>query len=82
MYKGEIMRVRFHLPDFSGKFRLNLMFVEMLRSCPQYFREGVEIASVYGVFPPSIWNGGRTQGGVCDKSFVRSVIKAFMDIWL
>lgn len=73
------MRVRFHLPDFSGKFRLNLMFVEMFRSSPQYFREGVEIASVYGVFPPSIWNGGRTQGGVCDKSFVRSVIKAFND---
>ena len=73
------MRVRFHLPDFSGKFRLNLMFAEMLRSCPQYFREGVESASVYGVFPPSIWNGGRTQGGVCDKNFVRSVIKAFND---
>jgi collagenase-like PrtC family protease len=71
------MRVRFHLPDFSGKFRLNLMFAEMLRNCPEYFREGVEIASVYGVFPPSIWNGGRTQGGICDRAFVRSVIKAF-----
>ena len=54
------MRVRFHLPDFAGKFRLNLMFAEMLRGCPEYFREGVEIASFYGVFPPSIWNGGRT----------------------
>lgn len=73
------MRVRFHLPDFSGKFRLNLMFAEMLKNCPEYFREGVEIASVYGVFPPSIWNGGRTQGGVCDRSFVRAVIKAFND---
>mgnify|MGYP001010907718 CR=1 FL=1 len=46
------MRVRFHLPDFAGKFRLNLMFAEMLRGCPEYFREGVEIASFYGVFPP------------------------------
>ena len=71
------MRVRFHLPDFAGKFRLNLMFAEMLRGCPEYFREGVEIASFYGVFPPSIWNGGRTQPGVCDKNFVRSAIKAF-----
>ena len=73
------MRVRFHLPDFAGKFRLNLMFAEMLRNAPQYFREGVEIASFYGVFPPSIWNGGRTQPGVCDKNFVRSAIKAFND---
>ena len=71
------MRVRFHLPDFAGKFRLNLMFAEMLRGCPEYFREGVEIASFYGVFPPSIWHGGSTQPGVCDKNFVRSAIKAF-----
>lgn len=73
------MRVRFHLPDFSGNFKLNLLFAELLERNPEFFREGVEIASFYGVFPPSIWNGGRTQGGVCDKNFVRSVIKAFND---
>lgn len=73
------MRVRFHLPDFSGNFKLNLMFAEMLKHRPEFFREGVEIASFYGVFPPSIWNGGRTQGGVVDKNFVRSVIKAAND---
>ncbi|MCQ2468228.1 MAG: hypothetical protein MJ100_00275 [Ruminococcus sp.] len=73
------MRVRFHLPDFSGNFKLNLLFAEMLKHKPEFFREGVEIASFYGVFPPSIWNGGRTQGGVVDKTFVKSVIKAFND---
>ena len=73
------MRVRFHLPDFSGNYKLNLLFAEMLRHKPEFFREGVEIASFYGVFPPSIWNGGRTQGGVVDKTFVKSVIKAFND---
>ncbi len=73
------MRVRFHLPDFSGNFKLNLLFAELLEHNPEFFREGVEIASFYGVFPPSIWNGGRTQGGVCDKNFVKSVIKAFND---
>lgn len=71
------MRVRFHLPDFSEHFRFNLVFLNMLENCPQYFREGVEIASFYGVFPPSIWNGGRTIGGRCDESFVRGVIKTF-----
>ena len=73
------MRVRFHLPDFSGNYKLNLLFAEMLKHKPEFFREGVEIASFYGVFPPSIWNGGRTQGGVVDKNFVKSVIKAFND---
>lgn len=73
------MRVRFHLPDFAGNFKLNLMFTEMLRNCPEYFREGVEIASFYGVFPPALWNGGRTQGGSCDKAFVKGVLKAFND---
>ncbi len=71
------MRVRFHLPDFSGNFKLNLLFTELLQHKPELFREGVEIASFYGVFPPSVWNGGRPQGGVVDKNFVKSVIKTF-----
>ena len=73
------MRVRFHLPDFSGRFKLNLLFADMLKNFPHYFREGVEIASFYGVFPPSMWNGGRTQGGICDSNYVKTVIKAFND---
>lgn len=71
------MKVRFHLPDFSGNYRLNLMFTEMLSRHPELFREGVEIASFYGVFPPCLWNGGRPQGGNTDKNFIKSVIKAF-----
>lgn len=73
------MRVRFHLPDFAGRFKLNLLFADMLKNHPEFFREGVEIASFYGVFPPSVWNGGRTQGGVCERPFVKQVIKAFND---
>ncbi|SEH39147.1 hypothetical protein SAMN02910265_00300 [Ruminococcus flavefaciens] len=71
------MRARFHLPDFAGHFKFNVVFAELLEKRPEYFREGVEIASVYGVFPPSIWNGGRTQGGVCNKNFINTVIKTF-----
>lgn len=73
------MRVRFHLPDFAGRFKLNLLFADMLKKYPHFFREGVEIASFYGVFPPSIWNGGRPQPGACDRAFVKQVIKAFND---
>ncbi|WP_295066618.1 hypothetical protein [Ruminococcus sp.] len=71
------MRARFHLPDFAGHFKFNVVFAELLEKRPEYFREGVEIASVYGVFPPSIWNGGRTQGGVCNQNFINTVIKTF-----
>ena len=71
------MKARFHLPDFAGHFKFNAVFAELLAQHPEYFREGVEIASVYGVFPPSIWNGGRTQSGNCNKNFIKSVIETF-----
>ena len=73
------MRVRFHLPDFSGSFKLNLLFADMLKKRPEFFREGAEIASVYGVFPPCLWNGGRSQGGNADKNYIKAVIKQFND---
>ncbi len=73
------MKVRFHLPNFSERYKFNYVFAMMLKNEPQYFREGVEIASFYGAFPPSIWNGGRTIGGTCDEGFVKSVLKLFND---
>lgn len=71
------MKARFHLPSFSGQFQLNLLFVELLKRHPEFFREGVKIASVYGVFPPCLWNGGRSQGGYADKTFMKTVIREF-----
>ena len=74
------MRARFHLPDFAQHFMFNLIFADMLKHRPELFREGVEIASVYGTFPPAIWNGGRFASGKCDKGFIKQVIKSFNDI--
>lgn len=71
------MKARFHLPNFTNHFMFNLTFVEMLSHCPHYFREGVEIASIYGTFPPAVWNGGRLQTGRCDESFVKQVLSEF-----
>lgn len=71
------MSVKFHIPDFTTHFRFNLVFLSMLKNCPQYFREGVEIASVYGAFPPALWNGGRIIGGKCDEGFVKQVVNAY-----
>ena len=50
----------------------------MLRNAPQFFREGFEIASFYGAFSPSVWNGGRTVGGgICSERYVRTVLETF-----
>ncbi len=71
------MQVKFHLPDFTNQFKFNLVFATMLKNCPHFFREGVEIASVYGTFPQSLWNGGRTVPGVCDLEFAGIVTRTF-----
>ncbi len=71
------MKVRFHLPDFTQHFHLNYTLVAMLRNRPEFFREGVEIASFFGAFPQSIWNGGRNTLGICDMNYVKQVLNAF-----
>ena len=72
------MKARFHLPGIATHFKFNLIFATVLEQYPQYFRD-VEIASFYGAFPQSLWNGGRTQEGLVDKHFVKMVLKAFND---
>ena len=72
------MKARFHLPGIATHFKFNLIVATVLEQYPQYFRD-FEIASFYGAFPQSIWNGGRTQEGLCDKKFVKMVLKAFND---
>ncbi len=54
-----------------------MMWLSLLEQHPEYFRDGVEIASFFGTFPPALWNGGRlVPDDQCDAGFVRNVIKA------
>jgi len=73
------MNVKFHLPDFARLSKFNMIFLAMFENSPEFFREGVEIASFYGTFPPALWNGGRVMLGTCDKPFVKGIIKYFND---
>lgn len=73
------MNVKFHLPDFARLSKFNMIFLAMFENSPEFFREGVEIASFYGTFPPAMWNGGRVMLGSCDKNFVKGIIKYFND---
>ncbi len=71
------MKAKFHIPDFTRNFALNMALTKLIKERPDLFREGVEIASVYGEFPPSLWNGGRTVGGRTDRPFMKEVLKRF-----
>lgn len=73
------MPARFHIPDFTRNFHLNKVLLALLREYPEYFRDGVEIASVYGEFPSSIWNGGRCLSGRTNKDAIKECIRAFND---
>lgn len=71
------MSVRFHLPGLRYNFPLNMLLVNLLEQSPHLFREGIEIASMFGEFPTSRWNGGRFSGGdQCDAKYINAVISA------
>ncbi len=74
------VKARFHLPGLRYNFPLNMFFINMVKQYPDFFREGVEIASCFGDFPLSLWNGGRFAGNdQCDAPFIKRVIKTIND---
>ena len=69
-------KVKFHLPGLRYNFPLNMFWLSLMEQHPEYFRDGVEIASFFGAFPLALWNGGRFLGNdQCDAGFVKNVIK-------
>lgn len=71
------MSVRFHLPGLRYNFPLNMLLVKLMENSPHFFREGIEIASLFGDFPTSKWNGGRFAGGgdQCSAEYITNVIR-------
>jgi len=71
------MEVKFHLPGLRGNYPLNMLLLSLLEQRPDFFREGIKIASFFGEFPTSLWAGGRLiVGDQCDTPYVRNVIKS------
>ncbi|MBQ5933686.1 MAG: hypothetical protein IJL55_08285 [Lachnospiraceae bacterium] len=71
------LKVRFHLPGLRYNYPLNMFWISMLETHPEYFRDNIEIASIFGSFPFSLWNGGRLIiNDQCDADFVKTVIKS------
>lgn len=70
------MEVNFHLPGLRQNYPLNMLVVSMLQRKPEFFREGVRIASFFGEFPTSLWNGGRPSNyDQCDSRYIQEVVK-------
>lgn len=69
-------KIRFHLPGLRYNFPLNMMWISLMEQHPEYFRDNIEIGSFFGVFPFSLWNGGRVLPitDQCDSRYVENVI--------
>lgn len=69
-------KARFHLPGLRYNYPLNMFWLSLLDTHPEYFYEGVEIGSCFGEFPISLWNGGRlVMHDQCDAGFIKAVVK-------
>ena len=73
------MSVNFHIPDFMNHFYLNNLLLKTMEDFPQSFHDGLKIASVFGNFGGSVWNGGRYLGGNTDINAIGAITKVFND---
>ena len=74
-------KVKFHLPGLSFNYPINMLFLDLMKNKPEFFRENIEIGSFFGEFPTSLWNGGRFSfGAQCPEAMVRQVVKNINDM--
>ncbi|MDR0919915.1 MAG: hypothetical protein LBM93_11855 [Oscillospiraceae bacterium] len=69
--------VNFHLPSFARNYKLNMLILHMIKYEPERFRENIRVASVYGDFPLSLWNGGRIEEVAIDPKIYPKIIEDF-----
>ena len=73
------MSINFHIPDFMNHFYLNNVLLKTIEHFPECFHDGLKIASVFGNFGGSVWNGGRYLGGNTAIGAVQAITKVFND---
>ena len=69
--------VSFYLPGFFDRMHMQLAWIMLMEKYPEFFCDRVEVGALYGAFPGSIWNGGRTVIGACDREQAEYVISEF-----
>lgn len=71
------MEINYHLPSFTEHYSLNLLIFDYMQEHPEYFRDGIKIASVFGNFPGALWNGGRTVPAIANPQFSKRVMEEY-----
>lgn len=71
------MDINYHIPSFTDHYSLNLLLIDYMKHKPEYFRDGIRIASVFGAFPGSMWNGGRNVPGTYNAALNKKVMEEF-----
>jgi collagenase-like PrtC family protease len=68
--------IGFHLPGIIKSYPVILAVDHFMKKNPDHFREGVYVASVYGTYPTSVWNGGRFIQGLTDEKTIRLTLES------
>ena len=69
------MPVHFHIPGIVQTYHLNQLLLMLRAQYPDAFRPDTDIASIYGEFPSSQWNGGRVAGGRLSEEDMKYIIE-------
>jgi collagenase-like PrtC family protease len=67
--------IGFHLPGIVRQYKMLMGLIGLMEQKPELFRDGAYIASVYGTYPTSVWNGGRFMQGLTDEKSIRFTIE-------
>lgn len=71
--------VNFFLTDFYFNCNMNKCIVKYKKKHPEWFRDGCNIAGIYGIYPSSIWNGEYFVYGGADRENIIETTKVFND---
>lgn len=52
-------KAKFIIPGIAEQYRVNKTLILAMEKFPHWFYDDIEISSVYGMFPVSLWNAGR-----------------------
>lgn len=69
--------INFYLPDFNYNSGIILLLADTMERNPEWFYDDIRIASAYGAFPSSIWNGGRNTYNRVTNEEMRRTIEEF-----
>lgn len=71
------MEIFYHLPSFTTHYSLNLLVFDYMNQHPEYFRDGIKIASVFGSFDGAAWNGGRNVNGNFNPELAKKILNEY-----